>query len=122
MNSIEALLITFGDLAWGPWLLILLLGGGLYFIFLSRFLPFLYLPHSLALLSGKYDKEGPGDFQALSSALAGTIGMGNIAGCRRRYYSRRSRRGLLDVDYSNSWYYHEIFHLHVKCHVSGKRQ
>ena len=83
MNSIEALLIAFGDLAWGPWLLILLLGGGLYFIFLSRFLPFRYLSHSLALLSGKYDKEGPGEithFQALSSALAGTIGMGNIAG------------------------------------------
>lgn len=83
MNSIEALLITFGDLAWGPWLLILLLGGGLYFIFLSRFLPFRYLSHSLALLCGEYDKEGPGEithFQALSSALAGTIGMGNIAG------------------------------------------
>jgi len=83
MNLIEALLITFGDLAWGPWLLILLLGGGLYFIFLSRFLPFRYLSHSLALLCGEYDKEGPGEithFQALSSALAGTIGMGNIAG------------------------------------------
>ncbi|HAT28204.1 MAG TPA: sodium/alanine symporter, partial [Gammaproteobacteria bacterium] len=83
MNSIEALLITFGDLAWGPWLLILLLGGGIYFIFLSRFLPLRYLSHSLALLSGKYDQEGPGEithFQALSSALAGTIGMGNIAG------------------------------------------
>ena len=83
MNSIEALLITFGDLAWGPWLLILLLGGGIYFIYLSRFLPLRYLSHSLALLSGKYDQEGPGEithFQALSSALAGTIGMGNIAG------------------------------------------
>ena len=83
MESIEALLITFGDLAWGPWLLILLLGGGIYFIFLSRFLPFRYLSHSLALLSGKYDKEGPGEIshlQALSSALAGAIGMGNIAG------------------------------------------
>lgn len=83
MNSIEALLITFGDLAWGPWLLFLLLGGGLYFMFLSRFLPFRYLSHSLALLSGKFDNQGPGEithFQALSSALAGTIGMGNIAG------------------------------------------
>ncbi|MGV0034240.1 MAG: alanine/glycine:cation symporter family protein [Candidatus Azotimanducaceae bacterium WSBS_2022_MAG_OTU7] len=83
MSSIEALLITFGDLAWGPWLLILLLGGGIYFIYLSRLLPFRYLFHGLALLSGKYDNKGPGEithFQALSSALAGTIGMGNIAG------------------------------------------
>ncbi len=83
MSLIEASLITFGDLAWGPWLPILLLGGGIYFIYLSRFLPFRYLFHSLALLTGKYDTQGPGEithFQALSSALAGTIGMGNIAG------------------------------------------
>lgn len=83
MDSIETLLITFGDLAWGPWLLILILGGGAYFIVLSRLLPFRYMAHSIALLSGKYDREGPGEithFQALSSALAGTIGMGNIAG------------------------------------------
>ena len=83
MQSLESALVTFGDLAWGPWLLFLLLGGGLYFIVLSRFIPFRFLPHSIALLSGKYDEDGPGDithFQALSSALAGTIGMGNIAG------------------------------------------
>ena len=83
MNSVEEILIQFGNLAWGPWLLVLILGGGLYFLVLSRFLPFHYIGHSFALLTGKYDKEGPGDithFQALSSALAGTIGMGNIAG------------------------------------------
>ena len=63
--------------------MVLLLGGGFYFIILSRFAPFRYLGHSLALISGRYDDNGPGEishFQALSSALAGTIGMGNIAG------------------------------------------
>jgi AGCS family alanine or glycine:cation symporter len=84
MDDIEQLLITFGDLAWGPWLVVLILGSGLYFAVLSRLLPFLYLGHSIQLLRGKYDSaDSPGDishFQALSSALAGTIGMGNIAG------------------------------------------
>ena len=83
MLQIEAALVGFGDLAWGPWLLLLLVGGGFYFLILSRLLPFRYLGHSIALLSGKYDQDGPGEithFQALSSALAGTIGMGNIAG------------------------------------------
>lgn len=84
MKSIEQALIYFGEIAWGPWLLILILGGGFYFLWCSRLLPFRYLGHSLALLRGKYDEEdSPGDishFQALSSALAGTIGMGNIAG------------------------------------------
>ena len=84
MEALESALITFGNLAWGPWLLILILGGGLYFLILSRFTPFLYLGHSVNLLRGKFDDpDAPGDIthlQALSSALAGTIGMGNIAG------------------------------------------
>lgn len=84
MQTLESALIYFGEVAWGPWLLILILGGGLYFLISSRFLPFLYIFHGFALLRGKYDSDSsPGDithFQALSSALAGTIGMGNIAG------------------------------------------
>ena len=62
----------------------LLLGGGLFFLFYSGFVPFRHLPHALGLLSGRYDADDdPGQishFQALSSALAGTVGMGNIAG------------------------------------------
>ena len=93
LEQIETSLIAFGDLAWGPWLLILILSGGFYFLWLSRFIPFRYLGHGLALLRGKElpnrklrginDATAPGDishFQALSSALAGTIGMGNISG------------------------------------------
>ena len=72
------------ELAWGTPLVLLILGGGIYFLGLSRLLPFRYLGHSIALLRGKFDhKDDPGEishFQALSSALAGTIGMGNIAG------------------------------------------
>ena len=83
VQPIESLLITFGDLAWGPWLLFLILGGGVYFVFLSRLLPFRYLGHSIALIRGKYPPEGPGElshFRTLMNALSGTIGMGNIAG------------------------------------------
>ncbi len=76
--------ITFARLAWGPWLLVLLLGGGLYFLISSRFLPFKYLPHGVNLLLGRYgERTDVGEvshFQALSTALAGTIGMGNIGG------------------------------------------
>ena len=84
MKAVEDALILFGEIAWGPWLLVLILGGGLYFLCVSRLLPLRYISHGIALLSGRYDDaSSPGDishFQALSSALAGTIGMGNIAG------------------------------------------
>lgn len=84
ISWIENLLIRFGELAWGPWLLVLILGGGIYFVIYSRFIPFKYMSHSIALLRGHYDDDNStGDithFQALSSALAGTVGMGNIAG------------------------------------------
>jgi len=84
METIEKVLIAFGNYAWGMPLLILLIGGGVYFAIYSRFAPYRYIRHSLRILTGRYDNpDDPGDinhFQALSSALAATIGMGNISG------------------------------------------
>lgn len=63
---------------------ILLIGGGLFLVFYSKFIPFRYFGHALAVVSGKYDdKNAKGDvssFQALSAAVAATVGMGNISG------------------------------------------
>ncbi len=84
LEEIEAITTAMAEYAWGPWLLVLLLGGGLFFLVRSRFTPFRYLPHAIDLLRGRYDnRDDPGHishFKALSTALAGTIGMGNIAG------------------------------------------
>ena len=84
LDTFQSFTTAFADLAWGPWLLWLLLGGGFYFLVRSRFTPFRYLGHAIDLLRGKYDNpDHPGHishFSALSAALAGTIGMGNIAG------------------------------------------
>ena len=84
MQQLEKILIDFGNVTWGPWLLVLLLGGGAFFLCYSRFLPFRYIKHAIDILRGKYDDPSdPGDishFAALSSALAATIGVGNIAG------------------------------------------
>lgn len=84
IEQFQGLAKAFADYAWGPWLLVLLLGGGFFFLIYTRFVPFRHMPHAIDILRGKYDSpDDPGDinhFQALSSALAGTIGMGNIAG------------------------------------------
>ena len=69
---------------WGTPLVVLLCGGGLYFIVYSRMTPYRYFGHAVNILRGKYDDPNdPGDinhFEALSSALAATIGLGNISG------------------------------------------
>ncbi|KUJ72572.1 sodium:alanine symporter family protein [Thiomicrospira sp. WB1] len=71
-------------LIWGPPMIILLVGGGLWLTLQGRFYPFRHLSHSLAILTGRYDRaNAAGDIshrQALSAALAGTLGLGNLAG------------------------------------------
>ncbi len=82
--GIENALAAFAAFAWGPVVLLLLIGGGCYFFLYSRLLPFWHLKHALKILLGRYDSPSAtgqvSHFQALSSALAGTIGMANIAG------------------------------------------
>ncbi len=84
MSFLEQLAIDAANFIWGTPLLILLMGGGFFFMIYSRFLPYKYFGHSVAILRGKYHNENdPGQisqFQALSGALAATVGMGNISG------------------------------------------
>ena len=81
---LDSIFSSLANALWGTPLVILLLGGGLYFAIYSRMAPILYFKHAIEILLGKYDSEDdPGQithFEALSSALAGTVGMGNIAG------------------------------------------
>lgn len=78
------LIINTADFVWGIPVLILLLGGGFYFLVYSRLAPLRYFGHALKILTGKYDNpDEPGQlrhYEALSTALAGTVGMGNVSG------------------------------------------
>ncbi|MEE2840656.1 MAG: sodium:alanine symporter family protein [Acidobacteriota bacterium] len=84
INSLDHILSVAVDYAWGTPLLILLVGGGFLLTLYSRLLPFMGVRHAFEILRGKYDREGdPGDishFQALSTHLAATVGLGNIGG------------------------------------------
>ena len=83
-GQIDSFMANMANALWGTPLVILLLGGGMYFSIISKLVPFKYLNHAVDILLGKYDsKNDPGQithFQALSSALSSTVGMGNIAG------------------------------------------
>ncbi|MGG5254117.1 alanine/glycine:cation symporter family protein [Neobacillus sp. SM06] len=72
------------DIIWGPPLLILLVGTGIFLSIRISFLQFGRLPYALKLAFSKHqDHSSEGDishFQSLMTALAATIGTGNIAG------------------------------------------
>nr|WP_275441877.1 AGCS family amino acid carrier protein [Pseudoalteromonas sp. CnMc7-15] len=70
-----------GGSVWFPYVL---LGVGLFFTIYLKFPQVRYFKHAVRIVSGKYDKKShQGDtthFQALSTALSGTVGTGNIGG------------------------------------------
>ena len=82
MEQIEKLLGAISDVVWGPPLLILLFGTHLFLTFRLRFIQ-RYLRHGDPALASGATREGKGDvsqFGALTTALAATIGTGNIVG------------------------------------------
>jgi len=85
MIEISAALNAFATFMWGAPLVVLLVGGGVFFVLHSRGLPYLHFRHAFEIISGKFDttSEDQGDishFKALATALSGTLGLGNITG------------------------------------------
>src|SRR6266508_2710280 len=81
MQQLERLLAQLSDLVWGPPLLVLLFGTHLYLTIRLRFIQ-RYIGKAIRL-SFRRQAEGTGDvshFGALTTALAATIGTGNIVG------------------------------------------
>ncbi|MDD5998832.1 MAG: amino acid carrier protein, partial [Lachnospiraceae bacterium] len=74
------------DFVWGPVMLVLLVGTGIYLTIRTGFLPWRNLPYALKSTLSKEARtksRGEGDvspFSALTTALAATIGTGNIVG------------------------------------------
>ena len=81
--SLQTILSAISSFIWGPPLLILLSGTGLYLTLRLGFLQIRYLPRALGYLFARGANKGKGDvssFAALCTALAATIGTGNIVG------------------------------------------
>ncbi len=75
------LIISVSDFVCGYPLFILLIGGGLFFLIYSGFIPFRKFGSAIRALKNEDDAPGQiSSFEALTSAIAATIGMGNIAG------------------------------------------
>ncbi len=85
MQKINDFLVMLdGYIGGHPWFVFLLLGTGVFFTLYLKFPQFRYFRHAVDVVKGKFDHHlDVGDtshFQALSTALSGTVGTGNIAG------------------------------------------
>ncbi len=83
MQTLDDLISTFNGIVWGPLMLILILGTGLYLMYGLSFMPLRRIASSFKLLWQSREKKGEGDiapFNALMTSLSATIGTGNIAG------------------------------------------
>ena len=80
----EQLISSLSNIVWGPPVLVLLIGTGLFLTIRLKGLQFTKLPYALKLAFSKHqDNNSKGDishFQALMTALAATVGTGNIVG------------------------------------------
>lgn len=85
MHKLNDILATIDSYVGGAnWFVYFLLGTGLFFTIYLKFPQIRFFAHALRIVRGKYDKKTDvGDtthFQALATALSGTVGTGNIAG------------------------------------------
>jgi AGCS family alanine or glycine:cation symporter len=94
MELLERIVETLSDWVWNlgipagvdviPYVVLALLGTGLFLTVRLKFIQLRHLGHGFGVTSGKYDDPAePGDvphFQALTTALSATVGIGNIAG------------------------------------------
>ena len=85
LEIVKNILNLMNDLVWGPPLLILLVGTGIYFTVKLGFLQITKLPLAFKYLFSKDEDQVKGDgdissFAALCTALSATIGTGNIVG------------------------------------------
>ncbi|TVQ31407.1 MAG: amino acid carrier protein [Phycisphaeraceae bacterium] len=84
MERFNAFLQVINGVIWHDYVLYVVLATGVLFTIWSGFSQYRALTHGASVIRGKYDdKNDPGainHFQALSTALSATVGLGNIAG------------------------------------------
>ncbi|HON18731.1 MAG TPA: sodium:alanine symporter family protein [Salinivirgaceae bacterium] len=90
LENLNQIIKAYNDYVGGYLILALLLPTGIYFSIKLRFLQITGLKHALDLVRGKFSKSSDtGDvshFKALTTALSGTVGTGNIVGVALAIY------------------------------------
>ncbi|CAM5188134.1 hypothetical protein LSPH26S_04861 [Lysinibacillus sphaericus] len=77
----ESIVSFMNSILWGPWFIYGILLIGLFFSIITRFLQIRHIKDMFVLMfKGEKSEKGISSFQAMSIALSGRVGTGNIAG------------------------------------------
>ena len=119
MEKLNQIVSAVDSFVWGPVMLVLLVGTGIFLTIRTRFLPWRNLGYAIKSTLSKEARtknRGTGDvspFSALTTALAATIGTGNIVGVATAMVSGGPGASGLDVDLGVFGIHIEIFRMYA---------
>lgn len=114
LSTIESVNNVVNNFIWGVPAMICIIGVGLLLSFRTRFLQIRKFPYAMKVTIGRMlRKRDASDgaltlFQAVCTALAATVGTGNIAGVAGAI-AIGGQGGLTDVDLCNPWNVYKVF-------------
>lgn len=123
MDKIIEINSAVNGFVWGPIMLALLVGTGIYLSFRVGFIQFSKIGYWWKNTIGKiFQKSEAGEgeitpMQAVSTALASTVGTGNIAGVTGAIILGGPGRGVLDVDLRSLRHGHQVRRGHPRGQV-----
>ena len=115
LQTIESINNVVNNFIWGVPAMICIIGVGLYLSLRTGFVQIRKFPYALKTTLGRiFKKKEASDgsmtpFQAVCTALAGTVGTGKYRRCCRSYRHRRTGSCILDVGFRAPWNVHEIY-------------
>ena len=113
IQLIESINVAINNFVWGVPAMVCIIGVGLYLSIRTRFLQIRKFPYAIKTTIGRmFRKRDASDgaltpFQAVCTALAATVGTGNIAGVARDCY-RRTGGCVLDVGFCHAGYVYKV--------------
>ncbi len=114
LAMIESINSAVNNFIWGVPAMICIIGVGLYLSIRTNFLQIRKFPYAMKITLGRMLKKREASdgaltpFQAVCTALAATVGTGNVAGSSGSHSNRWTGSHILDVDFRIAWNVYQI--------------
>lgn len=127
LTVIEKVNDVVNNFIWGVPAMICIIGVGLLLSFRTGFIQIRKFPYAMKVTLGRMLKKREASdgaltpFQAVCTALAATVGTGNVAGVAGAIAIGGPGSGVLDVDFSTSGHVHQVLGGHTCCTFSREK-